>query len=197
MKPATTVVFDLVERIAPCDDLERQHLARARAWLCGTDDIFRRIKPDVPSPHLVSYVVLVDPAHRAVYLGRHRKAGLNLPMGGHVEPGEHPLDAARREAREELGIDPEFSVVGTDPLMLTVTSTVGADSHVDVSLWFVIRGVRDHAYALDAAEFDGGRWWDIEGDSVPDADPHFPRFLNKLAPALRLAIDGTGTVHIP
>lgn len=98
MKPATTVVFDLVERIAPCDDLERQHRARARAWLCGTDDIFRRIKPDVPSPHLVSYVVLVDPAHRAVYLGRHRKAGLNLPMGGHVEPGEHPLDAAYREA---------------------------------------------------------------------------------------------------
>jgi len=32
----------------------------ALSWLGGTDDIFRRVKPLSPSPHLVSYFLLVD-----------------------------------------------------------------------------------------------------------------------------------------
>jgi hypothetical protein len=32
----------------------------ALSWLGGTDDIFRRVKPLTPSPHLVSYFPLVD-----------------------------------------------------------------------------------------------------------------------------------------
>ncbi|MFG2951581.1 NUDIX domain-containing protein [Streptomyces adustus] len=34
----------------------------------------------------------------------HCKAGLWLPAGGHVEPGEDPWAAMVRECREELGI---------------------------------------------------------------------------------------------
>ncbi|WP_228539368.1 NUDIX hydrolase [Nocardia sp. XZ_19_385] len=155
------------------------------AWLDATDDIFRRAKPATPSPHLVAYVVLVDPVGRAVFLGRHLNAGLWLPTGGHVEPGEHPAEAARREAVEELGIDPDFSVTGADPLMLTVTTTVGRNAgHVDVSLWYTIRGDRTRDYPLDAAEFGAGRWWDIDKYAVPQSDPHFSRFLTKLDAAL-------------
>jgi len=41
---------------------------------------------------------------RARHLRSHR-GQVSLP-GGRVEPGEEPLDAAMREAREEVGIDP-------------------------------------------------------------------------------------------
>ncbi|WP_442800075.1 NUDIX domain-containing protein [Nocardia sp. NBC_01730] len=89
-------------------------------------------------------------------------------MGGHVEPGEHPLTAARRETGEELGIEPVFDVVGEQPLFLTCTTTVGqSGSHVDISLWHVIRGDRARHYPLDPVEFNGGRWWDRDPYGLP------------------------------
>ncbi|MEC3953262.1 NUDIX domain-containing protein [Nocardia sp. CDC153] len=181
MQPATAVVSKIVAGLAPFDELESQHIATTLDWLASTDDVFRRIKPATPSPHLVAYVVLVDPDRRGVYLGQHRMAGLHLPMGGHLEPHEHPLDAARREAREELDIEPNFDVTGDLPLFLTRTTTVGRTAgHIDVSLWFVIRGNRDHNYPLDPTEFDTGQWWDLDPRHLPPTDPHLPRFIRKL-----------------
>ncbi|NNH71027.1 NUDIX domain-containing protein [Nocardia uniformis] len=186
MQPATAVVADIVAGISPYDDLEHRHIAMTLDWLETTDDIFRRATPATPSQHLVAYVVLVDPDARGVYLGRHRMAGLHLPMGGHVEPGEHPLTAARREAGEELGIDPVLDVVGEEPLFLTRTTTVGRTAgHVDVSLWHVVRGDRARQYPLDPAEFDGGRWWDLDPYGLPETDPHLPRFVRKLDSVLQ------------
>ncbi|MGW6332172.1 NUDIX domain-containing protein [Nocardia rhamnosiphila] len=182
----TAAVAELVDGIVPVDELEQHHIEQTLSWLALTDDIYRRIPPSTPSPHLVAYAVLVDPAERGIYLGRHRRSGLHLPMGGHPEPFEQPLAAARREAKEELGIDANFDVVGNFPLFLTVSTTIGpTDQHVDTSLWFVIRGNRYRHYDLDPGEFDGGRWWDLDPYGVPDSDPHLARFIRKLDSALR------------
>ncbi|MCP2318308.1 ADP-ribose pyrophosphatase YjhB, NUDIX family [Nocardia amikacinitolerans] len=190
MNAATAAVAEIVRGIDPCDELEREHIATALDWLASTDDVFRREKPAVPPRHLVAYTVLVDPVSRAVFLGRHRLAGLWLPMGGHLDPGEHPFDAARREAGEELGIAADFDVVGSAPLFLTVTTTVGiGGGHEDVSLWYVIRGDRTREYRLDPREFDGGRWWDIDRFAVPESDPYFARFLSKLDAVLGTGLD--------
>ena len=94
----------LVEELPPGDDLEAWHREAALAWLAGTEDIFRRAKPRTPSPHLVAYFLLRDPADGAVLLVDHRLAGMWLPSGGHVAPGEHPAGTVRRELREELGV---------------------------------------------------------------------------------------------
>ncbi|MGW4244519.1 NUDIX domain-containing protein [Nocardia sp. NPDC004722] len=184
MQPATAVVADLVAAIDPWDDLEDLHRTRTLAWLSATDDICRRDTPSTPSPHLVTYTVLTDPDNPAIYLGLHRKSGLHLPMGGHVEPGEHPLNAAGREAREEIGITPAFDVTGETPLFLTITTVTKPERHVDVSLWYVIRGSHTRPYDLDPGEFDNGAWWPLAADSPPPSDPHLPRFTAKLAEAL-------------
>ncbi|WP_069165832.1 NUDIX hydrolase [Nocardia altamirensis] len=185
MNSATAVVAEIVGGIAPFDEVERTHIEEALAWLTSTDDVFRRVKPATPHRHLVCYAVVVDPEARAVLLGRHRLAELWLPTGGHVDPGEHPLETARREAAEELGIRAEFTVVGTDPLFLTITPvTDHGGSHEDVSLWYLIRGSRTQLYTLDPGEFSAERWWDIDRYAVPESDPHFARFLTKLESAL-------------
>lgn len=186
MQPATAVVADIVAGISPLDDLEQRHITTTLDWLASTDDICRRAKPATPSPHLVSYVVLIDPREHGIYLGFHHTAELFLPMGGHVETSdENPLATARREASEELGIAPSFDVVGENPLFLTRTTTVGKTSgHIDISLWYVIRGRRDHQYPLDPVEFDGGRWCDLDPQRLPTTDPHLPRFIQKLHSAL-------------
>lgn len=55
-----SIITGLVSGIEPTDDLGREHSRNALSWLAGTDDIFRRVKPLTPSPHLVSYFLLVD-----------------------------------------------------------------------------------------------------------------------------------------
>jgi len=45
-----------------------------------------------------------------VLLVKHRKLGLWLPVGGHIEKGETPEEALRREALEESGL--EIEVLG-------------------------------------------------------------------------------------
>ncbi|ORJ93711.1 NUDIX domain-containing protein [Prescottella equi] len=184
MQPAVRSVHNLVSNIDPFDDLEREHIADSLVWIESTDDIFRRAKPAIPPRHVVSYTVVVDPSDHSVFLVDHITSGLHLPTGGHVEPGEHPEAAARRETREELGIEAAFTVAGTEPLFITVTTTVGAETtHVDVSLWYVIAASRDTQFTLDPRECRGGRWWtpsEVHTSTPDQFDPHFLRFMEKL-----------------
>jgi 8-oxo-dGTP pyrophosphatase MutT (NUDIX family) len=168
----------LVAGITPGDDREAADLATARAWLASTADVYRRVRPATPDPHLVTYVVPVDPDGR-VLLGEHLLSGLWLPAGGHVEPGEDPTETARREAREELGVD--ASVTG--PVFLSVSRTVGAGSHTDVSLWFPFPLDPATPITVETREFRSVRWW--EPGEVPEAaDPAYRRFGAKLGSLL-------------
>jgi 8-oxo-dGTP pyrophosphatase MutT (NUDIX family) len=176
-------VAALVAAIEPFDDTERAHQADTLAWLASTNDIYRRARPATPPRHLVSYAVLADPRDGSVFLVDHRLSGLWLPAGGHVEPQEEPADTAEREAREELGIEADFSVAGRRPVFVTVTPTTGPDPHTDVSLWYLLAGQRGMPITLDPREFSGGRWWtgpQLESADPALFDPCMGRFLARL-----------------
>jgi 8-oxo-dGTP diphosphatase len=181
-----STITGLVSGIEPIDDLGREHRRDALSWLAGTDDIFRRVKPRTPSPHLVSYFLLLDRPAGSVLLGDHRLSGLWLPPGGHVERGEHPLATARREAVEELGVTARLdAVIQGEPFFLTVTETVGppATRHVDVSLWFAFAGRADQPLHPDQREFAGIRWWnaaELRHAAPGRFEPHLPRALDAL-----------------
>ncbi|HUA30732.1 MAG TPA: NUDIX domain-containing protein [Streptosporangiaceae bacterium] len=177
-------IRSLVARLVPADAAEEEHRRQALAWLDSTSDIFRRVKPLTPSPHLVSYFLVIDPDQGNVLLVDHRKAGLWLPTGGHVDPGEHPAATVRREAREELGIDAVFSrVTGEMPVFISVTETTGrSDRHTDVSLWFVLSCSTSTPLSPDSREFREARWWtrsEIDRVSPDLFDPHMNRMLGK------------------
>jgi 8-oxo-dGTP pyrophosphatase MutT (NUDIX family) len=177
-------IRDLVAQLVPLDAVEDEHRRQALAWLDSTDDVFRRIKPRTPSPHLVSYFLLIDHDGDGVLLVDHLKAGLWLPSGGHVEPGEHPVATVQREVQEELGVDAVFSpVTGESPVFVTVTETAPVvDRHTDVSLWFVLSCGRDQSLVPDRSEFREVRWWtraDIAQADPALFDPHLNRMLAK------------------
>jgi 8-oxo-dGTP diphosphatase len=181
-----SMIIELVSGIEPTDDLGREHRRDVLSWLAETDDIFRRVKPRTPSPHLVSYFLLVDRAAESVLLCDHRLSGLWLPTGGHVEPGEHPADTVRREVVEELGVPAEFDEVFHDrPFFLTMTETVGVREirHTDVSLWFALAGRVGQSLEPDPREFAGVRWWtaaELVQASLDRFDPHQLRALDAL-----------------
>nr|WP_269091241.1 NUDIX hydrolase [Actinopolymorpha cephalotaxi] len=141
---------------------------------------------------MVSYFVVVDETRLELLLVAHRKAGLWLPSGGHVEPGEDPWETVVRECLEELNVAAAPShlpgLPGDRPFFVTVTRTRGAGPHTDVSLWYVLGLPRSSIVSYDATEFDGIRW--VRVDEVADEppgtlDPHLPRFAAKLLASVR------------
>jgi 8-oxo-dGTP diphosphatase len=187
VRDSVAVVHDLVANVAPLDSVESGHIAITLRWLEATDDVFRRSKPATPDPHLVAYSALLDPDNFDVLLVDHVRSGLLLPPGGHVDPDEHPAEAARRECREELGIDAPISGDGVAPafVTVTVTRTIGLDrGHTDVSLWFVLEGSRTQKLTINQVEFHGARWWSLAEVTAADGrsfDPHFQRFMRKVS----------------
>ena len=178
-------IRDLVDALRPLDRLEAEHREDVLSWLDSGADIFRTAKPATPPKHLVSYCLVVDRECEHALLVDHRDAQRWLPAGGHIEPGEHPVDAARREIIEELRISPPFHrSVGETPLFVTVTETGGrSQSHTDVSLWFVFEARRDTVLSADDDEFVDARWWAMNDIRPADGvrfDPHLPRFVEKL-----------------
>ena len=184
MHPSVQVVHDYVDAIEPFDEMEAEHRLDVLRWLARTDDVFRRSKPATPQRHLVSYFAIIDPVDGASLLVDHINAGLFLPPGGHVEPGEDPVETVRREAREELGVEAVFAMSQPRPSFVTVTLTRGVDrGHTDVSLWFVLTGRTDMAVTIDRDEFRSVRWWTPEIVRSTDPtlfDPHYFRFIEKL-----------------
>jgi len=166
-----------VVQINPLDNLEREDKADVLAWIDSGVEICRLEKPATPPKHLISYFALIDDDH--ILLVDHINAELWLPTGGHVEPGEHPRTTALREAKEELNVDGEF--LYDKPLFLTVTETVGKTAgHIDVSIWYALRGHRDAEMIFDKAEFKTIKWFEKDEVPLERSDKHMDRFLKKL-----------------
>ncbi len=169
-------IRDEVSGISPLDEVETKVQHDALLWIDSGQELCRTAKPDVPPKHLVSYFVVVDGDY--VLLVDHINAQLWLPTGGHVEPGEHPRDAALREAREELSIEAAFLMDG--PQFITAAETVGLTAgHVDISLWYVIAGNRGQQIQYDRSEFRRVRWFHKNEVPFDRSDPNMRRFLKK------------------
>lgn len=177
------LIRKIITSIKPYDTLESEHIQDVLVWLTGDVEIFRIKKPDIPPKHLVSYFVLVDKKQNKLLLIHHKKSGLLLPAGGHVEKNEHPADTVRRELHEELKLQATF--LHKKPLFLTVTETVNmVPVHTDVSLWYVLEGDSSHKIIYDAQEMSGYDWLTPEEILAMDSqtlDPHLHRFVHKLS----------------
>ncbi len=176
------IIRQLIGNISPYDSLEKEHTENALMWIDSEEEIFRIQKPDTPPKHLVSYFVLYDQRQRKILLLDHIKAELWLPSGGHVEKDEHPKTAVEREIQEELNIPAEF--ISESPFFITQTVTVGKTAgHIDVSLWYLLKGDSLQAVKYEEQEFNDCKWFDLNeiiNEEKKIFDPHMQRFTKKL-----------------
>ncbi len=85
--------------LTPVDAREATSISQTLARLDVGDDPFDETVSD---HHLTASAFVVS--ERGVILHRHRRLGIWVQPGGHVDPDETPENAARRETREETGL---------------------------------------------------------------------------------------------
>lgn len=67
--------------------------------------------------HFTATAFIVDSRNRTLLL-RHKRLGRWMPPGGHVDPDETPENAAKRECKEETGLDVDIVGSAEDDLFL-------------------------------------------------------------------------------
>ena len=136
-------LHDALRRYEPLDALEAQHRARMLALIADEDeDPFAgtRYAPG----HFTASAFVTSPDRAELVLIHHRKLGLWLQPGGHIEPADASvLDAARREVLEEVGIaDLELDHEGlfdVDVHAIPARREALAHEHFDVRFLFRAR----------------------------------------------------------
>ena len=146
--------------------------ALAAPSLCDRDRSYRqfvaRIRQDNltraenRTSHFSAYFLPHERLSETVFLVLHRKSGLWLSPGGHLEPGETLFDTLNRETGEELGVEQAFS--GHErPFMLSISDIANPSqecrTHFDV--WYLLdNDGRD--FRPDSREFLETKWLDFD-----------------------------------
>jgi 8-oxo-dGTP pyrophosphatase MutT (NUDIX family) len=95
-----------------------------------------------------------------ILLIRHKRLGTWLPVGGEIEAGETPLEAARRELLEETGLEgrfpPGLGVEGTPPGMIGYEEHSAGSKGLHMNFAFVADV--DSRVLAGCDEYDQVRW---------------------------------------
>jgi 8-oxo-dGTP pyrophosphatase MutT (NUDIX family) len=115
---------------------------------------------------------------RGVLLHRHKRLGVWLQPGGHLEPGETPWAAARREAEEETGLGFGWSMVDASgvPALAHVDVHAGGRGHTHLDLRYVLVVHGDDKPVPPEGESQDVRWY-AWADALRVADPGLAGFL--------------------
>jgi 8-oxo-dGTP pyrophosphatase MutT (NUDIX family) len=162
----------------PIDTAERASIERTLAELDRTADLF---DPDVDPVHITGSAIVVGV--RGVVLLKHKRLGLWLQPGGHVDAGETPWDGAAREAREETGLVVSFADLDdTDvPRLVHVDVHAGGRGHTHLDLRYLVTAEDTDPAPPDGESQEIG-WFDWPAAIERASDDRLAALLRHLAP---------------
>jgi ADP-ribose pyrophosphatase YjhB (NUDIX family) len=137
--------------------------------------------PPMATPRVAAGALFFDDEGRVLLVKPTYKQHWDIP-GGYVEPGESPLQACRREVREELGIEPPLG-------RALVVDWAPNEGEGDKILWIFDGGVLTASdlspVRLNAEELDGMKFY--------RPDEMDPRLIPRLARRVLMAIEARHT----
>ncbi len=168
---------DVAARV-PVDQREVDSIV---AFLAAFDRLEAPLDQDVDVVHVTGSGIVIGP--RGVVLLEHKRLGIWLQPGGHIDPGETPWEAALRESREETGLDVGFAGPLDDqgvPELIHVDVHAGGRGHTHLDLRYLIDG-GDADPAPPVGESQQIDWFAWEA-AIERADPGLRGILLALAP---------------
>ncbi|MBM4358319.1 MAG: NUDIX domain-containing protein [Deltaproteobacteria bacterium] len=140
--PRLRHLASLLDGHLTADAGEAHHLERMRALLEQGEASLSR-ENDAPG-HFTASAFVLGPDRTELLLILHTKLGLWLQPGGHVEPDDATvLEAARREVREEVGLDDVVplgaGLFDVDVHTIPASARGPAHEHHDLRFLFVAR----------------------------------------------------------
>jgi 8-oxo-dGTP pyrophosphatase MutT (NUDIX family)/ribosomal protein S18 acetylase RimI-like enzyme len=165
------LIDDLLARRPPVDDREAASVLRFRSELAG------RIDPcseTADTTHVTASAIVVGP--RGVVLHKHKRLGIWLQPGGHIDEGETPGDAALRECFEETGLRAEH--FSGRPELVHVDTHDGPRSHYHLDLRFLL-SAPDEDPNPPEGESPEARWWS-SGELRTHREPGISGIINAL-----------------
>ncbi len=135
----------------------------AHRELIGKLETGRYLRAYDPQEHFCIMFLPFEPSTGQMLVVHHKKAGMWLFPGGHIEPGESTIEALNREVQEELGFSSTFPET-TSPFMFSVTRAIDnidreCKTHFD--LWFELPAEASRT-RTDSEEFFESRWVDFD-----------------------------------
>jgi 8-oxo-dGTP pyrophosphatase MutT (NUDIX family) len=120
--------------------------------------------------HFCVYFLPYDPKTKQVFMVHHKKSGLWLSPGGHIDKGENMLQALNREIMEELGMKGFFTAL-PNPFLLTITQIktpkYPCEEHLDI--WFLVE-TDGSDFNVDPKEFHNMKWLSVSEAEKLDTD---------------------------
>ncbi len=158
---------------SPVDARER---AAITTFVQQLDQLDRPFDERADRVHVTGSALVVGP--KGVVLHRHKRLGLWLQPGGHVDPGETPWDGALREAVEETGLPVSFA--GGEPRLVHVDVHPGPRGHTHLDLRYLLEAPAV-APAPAAGESQDVQWFPWHR-AIAIAEPGLEGALRSLQP---------------
>ncbi len=162
MAAATEDLRALVEGHEPASPREA---AAREQFLTELDRLDAPCDEHAGPTHVTASGIVVG--RRGTVLHLHKRLGIWMQPGGHIDAGETPAAAARREAIEELGLAVEHPAAGA--LLIHVDVHEAALGHTHLDLRYLLLGPNGDPHP-PPGESPHARWYDWdEAAALADA----------------------------
>jgi 8-oxo-dGTP pyrophosphatase MutT (NUDIX family) len=145
---------------------------------------------DADLVHVTASAIVVG--RRGTVLHLHKRLARWMQPGGHIDPGETPPVAARREAIEELGLEVAHPAGGPRLIHLDVHEAALGHTHLD--LRYLLLGSADDPHP-PPGESPEARWYDWNEAAAMADEALAPALVVARAEWDALTGDGTSDEH--